>query len=74
MLHMYTPWELRNATAADWDDIFEVAIEENCRVWKHADGSVAIASGMGMADWCDRNDSNWSDWTEVEAPAHYRQG
>ena len=73
MIHIYTPDEMRDSTAADWDDIFEVATQNKARVWKHADGSVTIATYEAMADWCDRNDGDGDDWTEMEAPEHYRQ-
>ena len=65
MIHMYTSDEMRNMTAADWDDIFEVAFNTQSQVWKHADGSVAVASYEGMASWCERNDDDGDDWTEV---------
>jgi hypothetical protein len=60
---------MENTTTADWDDIFQIAAENNCQVWKAPDGSVAIASYDGMDAYAERTGDD--DWTEIKHEDHY---
>jgi len=66
MFHTYMPFGVQEFSPLDWDNVFAKAHENAATVWMHDDGSVAIASYEGIADYCDRHGIDGEGWTEIE--------
>lgn len=65
MLHVYLPYETKAFSTADFNNVRKLGIEQNMRMWRKVDGSVALASYEDMATYCIRHDENEDAWVQI---------